>query len=157
MTHGSFTPSSERRRRPFGDEPQTVGEELPRDSGLRHLEGYIAAVASDLRADLDELLLAPSQRPVPDRLRCRQGAQEIAEIVDESVKQETDRVRGKHSARRAVPIDSLLALLDPLLAGAALIVEGDDPQGLTAQIGDDEANAGIKLAGVPYDIGNHPA
>ena len=41
-----------------------------RDGDLGHLEGDVAAVADDLRADLDQLLLQTRQRLVFDRLRC---------------------------------------------------------------------------------------
>ena len=40
----------------------------------------------DLRADLDELLLQTRQRPILDRLRRRQRAQKIAEIVGQRMK-----------------------------------------------------------------------
>jgi hypothetical protein len=43
-------------------------------------------MADDLRADLDELLLQTRQRPILDRLRRRQSAQEIAEIVGQRMK-----------------------------------------------------------------------
>jgi hypothetical protein len=56
---------------------------LPWDGDLGHLEGDIAAVADDLCADLDQLLFEARQRPVLDRLRRCQRAQEIAEIVGE--------------------------------------------------------------------------
>ena len=52
-------------------------------------------MADDLRADLDELLLQTRQRPILDRLRRRQSAQEIAEIVGQRMKLETDGVRGE--------------------------------------------------------------
>ena len=51
----------------------------------------------------------------------------------------------------------VLALLDPLLCGAAEIVEGNHPLGWTGQIGDDEADPGIQLARMPLDLGNDPA
>ena len=38
-----------------------------------------------------------------------------------------------------------------------MIVEGDNPFSRARQVGDDEADAGIKLAGVPLDLGHHPA
>jgi len=50
---------------------------------LGHLEGDVAAVAHDLRADLDELLLQARHRPIFNRLWRRQRAQEIAEVVGE--------------------------------------------------------------------------
>jgi hypothetical protein len=41
-----------------------------------------------------------------------------------------------------------------LFARPALIVEGDDPVGRARQVGDDEADARIKLAGMPFDFLN---
>ena len=38
-----------------------------------------------------------------------------------------------------------VAFLDPLLGSAALIVERNNPLGRTAQVGDDEADAGIQF------------
>jgi transposase len=67
----------------FCDQSQDAGEELPRDSNLGHLLGNITAVAADLGADQDQLLLEAGQSPILDRLRCCQGAQEVAEIVGE--------------------------------------------------------------------------
>jgi len=55
-------------------------------------------VANDLRADLDELFLQACQRPILDRLRRRQRAQEVAEIVSERVKLKTDGVGGERTA-----------------------------------------------------------
>jgi hypothetical protein len=49
---------------------------------IRHLEGDVAAVANDLRAELDQLFLKARQRPVLNRFWCRQP-QEIAEVVGE--------------------------------------------------------------------------
>jgi len=66
-----------------------------RDGDLGHLKGDIAAMAHDLRADLDQLLLERRQRPIFDRLRRRQGPQEIAEIVSEGVKLKTHGVGGE--------------------------------------------------------------
>src|SRR5450756_2589915 len=55
------------------------------------------------------------------------------------------------------PLDRALAFLDPLLARPALVVEGDDPRGRSGHVGDDEADARIKLARVLLDLGNHAA
>jgi hypothetical protein len=70
---------------------------LTRDGDLRHLEGDVAAMADDLRGNLDQRLLEGRHRPVLYRLRRRQCAQEIAEIVGERVKLETDGVGGERS------------------------------------------------------------
>jgi hypothetical protein len=51
--------------------------------------------AADLCADLDERLLEGCQRPILDRLRRRQRAQKVVEIVGQRMKLETDGVRGE--------------------------------------------------------------
>src|SRR5256884_5220907 len=141
----------------FRDEPQNLLEHLPWDGDLGHLEDDIAAVADDLRADLDQLFLQTRQRPILDRLRRRQRAQEIAEIVGERMKLEPHRVGGERSARQSRPLDRAFALLDPLLARPALVVESNDALGRAAHVRHDEADARIKFARVPLDFGNDPA
>ena len=70
-------------------------EHLPWDGDLGHLERDIAPMADDLRADLDQLLFEARQRPILDRLRRRQSAQDVAEIVGQRMKLEADGVRGE--------------------------------------------------------------
>jgi hypothetical protein len=65
------------------------------DGDLGHLEGDIASMADDLRADLNQLFLQARQRPVLDRLRRRQRPQEVAEIVGQGMKLEPHRVCGE--------------------------------------------------------------
>ena len=74
---------------------------MSRDSKLGHLERNIADLADDLCADLDQLLLEAGQRPVLDRLGCCERAQEVAEVVGESVKLMANCVGGKRAARQA--------------------------------------------------------
>src|SRR5262249_32810922 len=121
-----------------------------------NLEDNIAAVAHHLRADLDQLVLQGSQRPVLDRLRRRQRAQEIAEVVGERMKLEPHRIGGERSARQSRPLDRAFALLDPLLARPALVVERDHALGRAAHVRHDEADAGIKFSGMPFDLGDIP-
>ena len=64
---------------------------------------------------------------------------------------EADGVGGEGAARQAGPLDRALAFFDVLLAGAAVVVEGNDALGRPRQVGDDEADARIKLAGVTLD------
>jgi len=71
---------------------QCVGKQISRDGDLGHLECDVAAVAHDLRADLDELLLQARHRPIFNRLWRRQRAQEIAEVVGERVKLKSNSV-----------------------------------------------------------------
>jgi hypothetical protein len=70
-------------------------EQMPGNGDLGDLKGDTAAMADDLGADLDQFLLQARQRPVLDRLRRRQRAQEIAEIVGERMKLQTHRVGGE--------------------------------------------------------------
>jgi hypothetical protein len=114
-------------------------------------------VADNLRADLDQLFLEAGQRPVLDRLGCRQRAQEVAEIVGESVKLKSNGIGNERPARQPRPLDRALAFLDPLLASSALVVERDDPLGRAGQVGDDEADARNKLARMPFDFGDNLA
>src|SRR5215813_13417537 len=141
----------------FRDERQNPLEHLPCDGDLGHLEDNIAAVAHHLRADLDQLVLQGRQRPVLDRLRRRQRAQEIAEVVGERMKLEPHRVGGERSARQSRPRDRAFALLDPLLARPALVVESNDALGRAAHVRHDEADAGIEFSGMPLDLSNHLA
>jgi hypothetical protein len=56
----------------------------------------------------------------------------------------------------ARPFDRALALLDPLLASAAFVVESDDIFGGT-RVGDDEADARIRIVRMPLEFGDDPA
>ena len=61
---------------------------------------------------------------------------------------------GPLATRAASGIPEFDALLfDPLLARPAFVVEGDDPLGGAAHVGDDEAGARNKLARMPLDFG----
>src|SRR3954471_22907905 len=55
------------------------------------------------------------------------------------------------------PIDRILALFDPLLRRAPLIVEGHHPLGWTAQVRHQEPDTRIEFARVPLDLGHDPA
>jgi len=64
---------------------------------------------------------------------------------------------GQHgAARQPGPFDRALALLDILLGCATLVVEHHDPIGTAREVGDDEADARVKLARMPLDLGDHP-
>ena len=52
--------------------------------------------------------------------------------------------------------DRAFALLDPLLARPALVVERNDALGRAAHVCQDEADAGIKFSGMPLDLGDNP-
>ncbi len=81
---------------------------------------YLAATS-----DRSQLQVTPDQ--VAGGTLVLGRAQEVAEIVGERVKLETDGIGGERPARQPRPPDRALALFYPLLRRAALIVEGDDP------------------------------
>ena len=89
----TFRPSCGSR---FWPEPlnavQYVGEQVPGNGDLRHLEGNVAPVVHDLAADLDQPVPERRQRPVLHGVGHGQGSQAGAEIVDECVKLETDSI-----------------------------------------------------------------
>jgi hypothetical protein len=70
----------------FRDEPQDVGEETFGNGDFGHLKRDIAAMAHELRADLDKLFLQARQRPVIDRSdeidQILIGSEENAEVGD---------------------------------------------------------------------------
>jgi hypothetical protein len=114
-------------------------------------------MAHDLRANLDEFLLEARERPVFDRLGRGERAQEVAEIVGEGMKLKADGVGGERAARKPRPLDRSLALLDPLLASPALVVERHDIRGRPRHVGDDETDARVKFARMPFDLGDDAA
>ena len=51
-------------------------------------------------------------------------------------------------------MDRALAFLDPLFARAALVVEGDDVLARSRHVGDDEADARVEFARMPFHLGD---
>jgi hypothetical protein len=94
-----------------------------------------------------------SRRLVSDRQR----PHEIAKVARQGMRLQANRIGGEGTARQPGPLDRALALFDVLLAGAAVVVEGDDPLSRSGQVGDDEAGAWVQLARMPLDLGHDPA
>ena len=69
------------------------------------MERNIAAMADDLGAELDQLLLEAGQRPRLHRLGHGQRAHEIAQIVGQRMELEADGVDGEGAARQPRPFD----------------------------------------------------
>src|SRR5271165_3768200 len=61
----------------------------------------------------------------------------------------------RHDSR--VHLIAFLPSLMYLLAGAALVVEGDDALGRPCQVGDNKADARVQLARMPLDLGHDAA
>ena len=113
-----------RRLRPqFGDQPQNLLEHLPGNGDLGHLKGDITAVAHDLRANLDQPFLESRQRPIFDRLRRRQRAQEIPEIVSQRMKLDLFLV-GLYESWN-IPVPALLSVSVGVLGAIVAVVLAD--------------------------------
>src|SRR5215204_2004460 len=111
-------------------------------------------MADDLRTDLDQLLLEAGQRPRLRRLRHRQCAHEVPNVIGQRMKLKTHGIGGESPAGQPRPFDRVLALFDVLLARPALVVEGDDTLGRPRQVSDDKADARIQLARMPFYLGH---
>ena len=81
----------------------------------------------------------------------------FAEIVRQGMKLEASRVGSEGTAPQPRPLDRALALLDVMLASAAVVVEADDALGRPRPVGDDEADTRVKLTRMPLDLRHHPA
>ena len=55
------------------------------------------------------------------------------------------------------PFYGVLAFLDVLLCRPPVIIKRHHPFGGPRQVGDDVADAGNQLTGVPFDLGDDPA
>jgi len=113
-----------RRPKP-GNKHQDVPEHEPRHGDLGHLKRNVAAVADDLRTDFDQLLAQAGQRPRLRRVRHRQRAHEVAEVVGQHMEPQADGIGSEGTARQPSPLDRTLSLFDSLLCCAAPVVEGD--------------------------------
>src|SRR5262249_30747139 len=106
------------------------------------------------------ILISFSFRLVSDQSLIGSGVASVrgsCRLVGEHMKLKPHRVCGERSARQSRPLDRAFALLDPLLARPALVVESNDALGRVAHVRHDEADAGIKFSGMPLDLGDHPA
>jgi hypothetical protein len=88
---------------------------------------------------LIQLLAQRSQRPLSNRLRNRQRAEEVPEVVGQRMQLEADGVRVERATRQPRPLDRALTFLYPLLARPTLIIKADDILRLASQVRDDEA------------------
>jgi hypothetical protein len=72
-------------------------------------------VVHDLAADLDQPVPERRQRPVPHGIRQGQGSQEVAEVVGECVKLETDSIVGEPATGyRALSIGGVVNRIGPI-------------------------------------------
>src|SRR3954471_144000 len=139
------------------DHLQNAAEQITRQRHLGHLEHRVAGVSDHLRANLHNLLAKRGQRPAFDLVWQHQRAEEVGQVVGQSMKLKPHRVGLHRPARQPCPPDRILTLSDPLLRRAALIVKGDHPLGRAAQVGHQEAHPWIEFTRMRLDLGYNPA
>jgi hypothetical protein len=83
--------------------------------------------------------------------------QVVAKVLSRHIKLKPNLVVAKALAGQARSFNRIFAFFYLLLSGATLIVEMDGLVRLHRQISDGEAHAGEQIAGMPFDLGNHPA
>jgi hypothetical protein len=72
-------------------------------------------VADGLAANLDQFVSQTGQRPVPHGIRQGQGSQEVAEVVGECVKLETDSIVSElTTGYRALSISGVVNRMGPI-------------------------------------------
>src|SRR6266446_7945415 len=106
-------------------------------------------------ASLEQPLLEACQRPILNRKGESEPAQEIAEVVGDDPEQQADLVGPEPVTGESGPVGGFLALLDPLLGRAALVIEADDGAVRPGQAGDDEAHPRKEFAEMMLDLGDH--
>src|SRR5262249_39348425 len=72
------------------------------------------------------------------------------------MKLEPNGIGGGSSARQPRPLDRPPAFLYPFPARPPLVVEGHDALSRAAHVRHDEAEAGIKFSGMPFNLGDDP-
>lgn len=130
---------------------------LATHSHLGELEGDLACMAHDPCTNFDKAALDAGERPIRDFLWQVHTLKKDAEVVGQCVKLKPDLIVTELLAGQTGPSDGILAFFDVLLCGATLIVEAKQLFGRKGEVGDDKAEAGEQLTGMPFDLGNHPA
>ena len=126
-----------RRRQPQpSDSLKNCPEQLPRHRHLSQLEGGVPGVGNHLGPNLDQLLPKCRQRPVLHRSRQCQPPQEVGQVVRQGKQLQANLVFFKAVAGQPRPVQRVLALLDPLLRRASMIVEVDHALRANGQVRD---------------------
>ena len=109
------------------DQDKDALEDSARQASIGHLEDGVARMFDQSSAGLDQAFPERGQRPGFDRLRRRDGAQEVGEIVSQGMKLEPYSIGREAHAGQPRPLQRVLAFLDVLLRRSPVIIEGQDP------------------------------
>src|SRR5450759_300501 len=128
------------------DPPEHRPEQAAGQVALGQQQPAIACVRHQPPAGLDEALLQAGQRPALYAPWQHPPPPQVAPVVGEHAQLQPDLVRPEPVTRQPRPMRGLLAFLDSLLGGPALVVEPHDRAIRDLEIGHDEADAREQLA-----------
>ena len=145
----------------------SICRQIYRELGLTASAGasfnkFLAKVASDLNKPNGVSTITPDQaieflsalpigkffgvgqrreRPMLDARRQCESPQEVSQVVRQHVQLQSHLIGGEVAAAQSSPAHRVLAFLDPLLGGAAAVVEVHHALGAAAEVGHDEPDA----------------
>jgi hypothetical protein len=108
------------------DAPENLPKERLGQVALGQLEHEVSGMSDEAPAGLEQVLLEARQRPALDGDRQDQPMHEIAEVVRDDAEHKAHLVGLEAMTGEPGPVAGGLALLDPLLGDAPLVVEADD-------------------------------
>jgi hypothetical protein len=123
-----------------------------RDRNFGHLKCHAAAVADELRTDLDQLFPQARERPVRDCYQRRKRTQKVSKIAGRCLKLQPNGICIERAARKPRPLDRALAFLDPLFGRSTLVVERNDIVSRYFQVRDYEADPREEFAWMPFTL-----
>ena len=128
----------------------------PGNRHFRHLERHVSGMTNNLRPNLDQLLAQRCQGLVPNALWQGQPPEEVGEVVRQSEQLQPHLVGDEAVTGQPRPLQSILSLFDPLLGGAATVVESDHSiLRSRVHVGGDKPDAGEQFVPVPLHFGDH--
>jgi hypothetical protein len=108
------------------DALENLPKERPGQVAFGKLEGEVPRVPDQSSAGLEQALLEARERPILDGDRQDEPAEEVAEVVGDDAEEQPDLVGPEAVTRQPGPVGGRLALLDPPLGGAPLVIEADE-------------------------------
>lgn len=130
----------------------SIAQQPAGQMALGQQEPVVPGVLHKTPAALDQPLLETGERPGLDARRQHQPPPQIPEVVGEHTRLQVHLVGPEPVTRKPRPVRGLLALLDLLLRGPALVVESDDGPTRERQVRHDEPDAQEQLTGVVLDL-----
>src|SRR5262249_5829674 len=108
------------------DAPENLPKEAARQVAFGKLQGEVPSMADEASPRLEQPLLETREGPALDGDGQGEPSQQIAEVVGDHAEKQPHLVGPEAVTGQPGPVGGRLALLDPLLGGAPLVVEAND-------------------------------